>query len=246
MTEQQRADRLVRTFLESEAPERVPDGLLDRIDFATRTSRPRPAWVARLEGHHMDVITGGRRTSGFPRLGLLLAVIALVAAVAAAAIFVGSQKKPTVVTPDASQAPQSSPRFSAAARIPEPGDPIPDDLIGVWSLGSSEFLYIQRGPDPYCQQRFRAVQDCWIFYDGTQGGIQAFGDILTLVDGKIRIMSIGLQDCNGSVSTVTYTRTGDVAQLHVEKPSCFTRDFPPMTLVGSPSGPESAPPRKFP
>jgi hypothetical protein len=250
MTEQQRADRLVRAFLESEAPERVPDGLLDRIELATRTNRPRPAWLARLEGHHVDVITGGRRTTGTPRLGLVLAVIALVAALAAVAIYVGSQKPSNVVTPVVSPAPslngQPSARPSAIGRIPEPGDPIPADLIGVWQVSPAEFLYIQRGPDPFCQGRFKVLQDCWVWYDASQGGIQPTADILTQVDGKIRVMSIGQQDCRNSVSTLTYTRTGDTAELRVEPGSCFTRDFPPMTLVGSPSGPASAPPLKYP
>lgn len=250
MTEQQRADRLVRAFLESEAPDRVPDGLLARIDIATRTSRPRPAWLARLEGHHVDIITGGRRTTGTSRLGLVLAVIALVAVLAAAAIYVGSQKPPNVITPavspSASLTAQPSRASLAVGRIPEPGGPIPGDLIGVWQVSSLEFLYIQRGPDPFCQARFKVVQDCWVWYDASQGGIQPTADILTQVDGKIRVMSIGQQDCRNSVSTLTYTRTGDTAELKVETGSCFTRDFPPMTLVGSESGPASAPPLTYP
>jgi hypothetical protein len=250
MNDNRRADRLLQAWLESEAPDQVPDSLLDRIVFATRTSRPRPTWLARLEGHHMDVITGGRRASGIPRLGLAVALIALVLALAAAAIYVGSQRPPTdvnpVASPSASVTAQQSTRPTSAPRALQPGDPIPADLVGVWSLGPSEFLHIQRGPDPYCQARYKVLQDCWVFDDSRFGGIQDYADILTVVDGKIRVQSIGRQDCAGSLTTVTYTRTGDTAKLNVEPGSCFTREFTPMTLVGSASGPASAPPLTFP
>ena len=88
MTENQRADRLFLTWLESEAPDQAPEELLDRIDSATRSARPRPAWVARLEGHHMEIIEGGRR-SGAPSLGLIVAVVVIaIAALAGAFVLV--------------------------------------------------------------------------------------------------------------------------------------------------------------
>jgi hypothetical protein len=262
MTTNDRATRLLQEWLESEAPLAAPPDLNDRINTATRSSRPRPAWIARLEGHHMDVIEGGRARSA-PRLGLVLAVLGLlVVALAAAAIFSGAFRTavvPPVTSPSASAVTASpvalasatasqSPRPTAGPRIPEPGTAIPDELIGVWYVSPGEYLHIQRGPDPYCQAKYRALQDCWIWWADSLGGIQQFGDILTIVDGKLRDMSIGRQDCAGNVSTMTWTRSGNSLQLHVQPGSCFTRDFPTMYLVGSGEGgaPPSVPPLTFP
>jgi hypothetical protein len=256
MTTNNRAERLLQTWLESEAPQGVPEGLHDRIDTATRAVRPRPRWLARLEGHHMDVIEGGRRSTA-PRLGLVLALIGLIVAGLAAAAFFGSRPTNVIVptttaTPSAttiaSQTATATPRPSAVARIPEPGDPIPAELVGVWYVSPGEYLHIQRGPDPYCQARYRVLQDCWVWWDDSQNGIQASADILTIVDGKLRVMSIGRQDCAGNASTATWSRTGNALELVLEPGHCLTRDFPTMFLVGSGEGgaPASVPPLTFP
>ena len=107
-------------WLESEAPERAPTGLIDQITTATRSARPRPTWIARLEGHHVDVIQGGRRSS-VPRLGLALAVIGFILAVAGAIALVGS-RQPDTVRPQASIAADAvRPQASAAASFVWPG-----------------------------------------------------------------------------------------------------------------------------
>jgi hypothetical protein len=254
MTTNDRAERLLQTWLESEAPQGAPDGLPDRIDTATRAVRPRPRWLARLEGHHMDGIEGGRRSAA-PRLGLVLALIGLVVAGLAAAAFIGSRPANIVVPittasagPTASHAAVATPRTSFVARLPEPGDPIPDELVGVWYVSPGEYLHIQRGPDPYCQAKYRAVQDCWVWWDDALNGIQQSADILTIVDGKLRVMSIGRQDCAGNASTATWTRTGNALVLVLEPGHCLTRVFPTMFLVGSGEGgaPPSVPPLMFP
>ena len=252
MNTKHRADRLLDVWLQLEAPAAPPPELLTDITARTSSTRPRPAWLARLEGHHMDVIQGGRRTRA-PRLGLVLAIIGLLLVAIAAAAFFGSRPQNLVVAPTtgptaSAAAPGASPTpgFTAIPRNPEPGDPIPDDLIGTWSVSPGEYLYIRRGPDPFCQARYRTSQDCWVWYWQPGGGIQSYGDILTIVDGKLRDMSIGNQDCRDQTSTMTWHRTGDQLQLTVEPGSCFSRVFPTMFLVGTAGAPASAPPLQFP
>jgi len=239
----QRAERLLRSWLESEAPTRPPEGLAQRIDTATRSARPRPAWVARLEGHHMDVIEGGRRTTGVPRLGLVLAIIALLLAFAAAAAFFGSRPQNLVVAPTAEPSASAGAAAGPTAipRQPEPGDPIPDDLIGVWEVDYGEYYYILRGPDPYCQKRFQVHQDCSTWVDSN--GQTPFADVLTMVNGTIRDVAVGRGECLGDESLMTFQRTGDKLELVFEPGSCYTRDYPTMHLVGTgEGGPPGKPP----
>ena len=110
MNDEQRADRLLQTWLRSEAPTTVPPGLLHRIHTATRSAPLRPGWVARLGGHHMEVIEGGRR-SGVSRASLAFLVIAVVAALVAAIAFGALQNHPVVVVPEptSSAGPQPTP-----------------------------------------------------------------------------------------------------------------------------------------
>jgi hypothetical protein len=136
MTENQRADRLFLTWLESEAPDQAPEELLDRIDSATRSARPRPAWVARLEGHHMEIIEGGRR-SGAPSLGLIVAVVVIAIAALAGAAFVGTRLVQPPVAPTPSQpavltVPSAAPASSAKAPASTPALPAPAALQGRW------------------------------------------------------------------------------------------------------------------
>ena len=133
MTDEQRRVRLFETWLESEAPVATPAGLLDRIDTATRSARPRPAWVARLEGHHMDVIEGGRR-SGVPRLGLVLAIIGLILAAVGVVAFIASQQPSIVVNPSPSPDASASPSLTAEVS-PEPSlEPTPARVVNAGSL----------------------------------------------------------------------------------------------------------------
>ena len=134
MSDDQRTVRLVQTWLESEAPSQLPIGLIDRIASTTRSSRPRPAWIARLEGHHMDVIEGGRR-SGAPTLGLIVAVVVIAIAALAGAAFVGSRLVQPPVAPTPSQravltVPSAAPASSAKAPASTPA--VPAALQGRW------------------------------------------------------------------------------------------------------------------
>ena len=252
MTEEQRAARLFQTWLESEAPELAPTGLLDQITTATRSARPRPAWMARLEGHHVDIIEGGRRSSA-PRLGLALAVIGLILAIAGALAFAGSQRPTTPVRPEASQAaiasagPDTSPRPSSTFVWPnlavQPGDPIPDEMVGTWYAWEfNEYDYIRQAGDPFCVSHWKTTQACLTFYrNDAPSGFYRNADIVTLVDGKLRFWPIGTGDrCQGQASLVSFKRTGNDVHLTVEPNQCFT-DMSDLTLVGVPGGPATAP-----
>ena len=133
MTDEQRTVRLFETWLESEAPVATPAGLLDRIDTATRSARPRPGWVARLEGHHMDVIEGGRRT-GVPRLGLVLAIIGLILAAVGVAAFIASQQPSVVVNPSPSPDASPNPSLTAEASLEPSLEPTPARVVAAGSL----------------------------------------------------------------------------------------------------------------
>jgi len=119
MNDRRSPEHLLAAWFELEAPPGVPDDLRTDIHHATRRIRPRPAWLARLRGHHMDVIVGGagRRQ---PRLLPLLLVLGLVLALGAAAVYVGSQPRrvPAVILPSPSAATSVGP--SAATPRPTP------------------------------------------------------------------------------------------------------------------------------
>jgi hypothetical protein len=104
----------------------------------------------------------------------------------------------------------------------------------VWEVDPGEYYYILRGPDPYCQKRYQSLQDCSTWWDSF--GQAAYADILTIVDGNIRVMPIGRGNCLGQQSVMTFTRTGDALELAFEPGSCYTRDFPTMHLVGTGEG----------
>jgi hypothetical protein len=93
-------DRLIAAWLSGEAPTGAPDGLRDHVVSTTATLRPRPVWLARLKGNHMDVIAGGRsRQRLTPRHHVpVLVVVGLLLVVAIGALVVGSQlRKPVPV-----------------------------------------------------------------------------------------------------------------------------------------------------
>jgi hypothetical protein len=89
MSDWTRSDRLLEAWLDLEAPPGVPDGLRDDILTATGRIRPRPAWLARLKGNHMDVLIGGRPRQASRLVPILLALMLLIA-IAVAAFSVGS------------------------------------------------------------------------------------------------------------------------------------------------------------
>jgi hypothetical protein len=256
MNTNNRADRLLDVWLQLEAPASPPPELLTTITARTSSIRPRPAWLARLEGHHVDVIQGGRRT-GAPRLGLVLAIIGLLLVAFAAAAYIGSRPQNLVVAP--TTGPSASVEATAAAaagptaipRQPEPGDPMPADVAGTWwGAGNQEFVYYLRAGDDYCVRKYHTLQDCLVYGGNEQlAAFENHADVVTVVDGKLRYFSLPRQDCEGQESFATWKRTGDRLELSVVDPgtgSCFTHLDSPLVLVGTSGAPASAPPLKFP
>ena len=122
MNDPRSTDRLLAAWLELEAPARAPDELPTDIHRATARIRPRPAWLARLGGHHMDVIHGGARRRD-TRLLPLLALLGLLLA-SLVALYVGSHQPPPenpladVATPtSAPDATESTPALSSYADL---------------------------------------------------------------------------------------------------------------------------------
>jgi hypothetical protein len=83
-------ERLLDAWLATEAPPRPPAGLRDDIVHATARIRPRPGWLARLKGNHMDVIVGGRARRDL-RLIPMLALLGLLLVALVGAAVVGSR-----------------------------------------------------------------------------------------------------------------------------------------------------------
>jgi hypothetical protein len=85
-------ERLLAAWMEAEAPPRAPAGLRDDILSATTGIRPRPAWLARLKGNHMNVIMGGRvGRSPYQRYVPILVALGLLLALLVGAAVVGSR-----------------------------------------------------------------------------------------------------------------------------------------------------------
>jgi hypothetical protein len=130
MNDRRSPEQLLSAWFDSEAPSGAPDALRADVITATARTRPRPTWLARLKGNHMDVIAGGadRRQT---RLIPILIVLGLVLALGAAVVYVGSRPPttPTVVNP--SPSPTAAASLPATARptaTPAP-TPISDDAI---------------------------------------------------------------------------------------------------------------------
>jgi hypothetical protein len=246
MTHQRNADRLLEQWLSLEAPS-APTELLDDITAVTSRTRPRPAWLARLEGHHMDVITGGRR-DGVPRLGLVVAILALLVAAVAVAIGVGSRQGPAVVPPAsqsavASEAPSMEPQATPRMRTVQPGDPVPTELLGAW-WDSDRWAYYLAPGDPYCVERWLTTQNCLVYRDATTGEMGTFAEIPTIVEGKLRFQTIAdssSANCRNEASLFTYEITDNALNYTIEPNSCFT-GIGNLVRPGAGDAPASAPP----
>jgi hypothetical protein len=131
MNDRSSPERLLSAWFESEAPTAAPADLRDDIHHATSRIRPRPAWLARLKGNHMDVIVGGARRRE-PRLIPLLLLVGLVLAVVAAAAFVGSQRpaENLGLVPSARPSP-ASPSAPAATPLTDDVTALPFSVIEI-------------------------------------------------------------------------------------------------------------------
>lgn len=250
MTQQRSADRLLEQWLSLEARP-APIELLDDITAVTRRTRPRPVWLARLEGHHMEIIEGGRRT-GIPRLGLVIAIVALVIAAVAVAVGVGNRPAPALL-PLATQAavtgdaPSTEPQATPRMRSVQPGDPVPTDILGTW-WDSDRWAYYLAPGDPYCGERWLTTQTCVVYRDAASGDMGTFAEIATIVDGNLRFMSIAdssSANCRNEVSTFTYVLTEDSLTYTILPDSCFT-GIGNLVRPGVGEAPASAPPAPTP
>jgi hypothetical protein len=118
----------------------------------------------------------------------------------------------------------------------EPGDPIPDALLGTWYHSAPAFLWVLRAGDPACLELPRTSQDCaiWQRLDGRR----LETGILTVVDGRL-----ALQWVQGGCSTTSVYSFGiPVDRLTLRLVSgCQTGDFA-LTRAGTGDAP-SAPPK---
>ena len=114
-------DRLLTSFFELDAPRHEPDDLLPRVLTITRRRRPTPSWRATLRGSPMTTRTGPLRASTTRGLAVALLLIAALAALAVAAVFVGS--RPSVVAPVAPTAAPTVPAVAPSARLSPSASP---------------------------------------------------------------------------------------------------------------------------
>ena len=195
----------------------------------------------------MNVIEGGRRTTS-PRLVLVLAIIGLMLALLGAAAFIGSRQQQTKTVPNTSvsvpsglPAASSQPGGSKGLRATQPGDPLPDTLIGTWySPSTNEYAYYLRAGDPYCVQHWKTQQDCQVWYAEGMDGWQQNANIVTVADGQLRYWSIGNDRCKDQASLASYTVSADTLSPTVLPGQCFT-GLPSFVRVGSGGAPSSAP-----
>jgi streptogramin lyase len=137
MNDRRSPEHLLSAWFELEAPPGAPDDLRTDIYRATSRIRPRPAWLARLKGNHMDVIVGGARRRD-PRLIPVLLLVGLLLAIVAAAAIVGSQRndRPVVVPPTASATPSvatptATPSEPAASPLADASIDFPYNVIEI-------------------------------------------------------------------------------------------------------------------
>ncbi|HSL35001.1 MAG TPA: hypothetical protein VK871_15215 [Candidatus Limnocylindrales bacterium] len=137
MNDRRSPEHLLSAWFELEAPPGAPDDLRTDIYRATSRIRPRPAWLARLKGNHMDVIVGGARRRD-PRLIPILLLVGLLLAIVAGVAFVGSQRndRPVVVPPSASATssvatPTATPSEAAASPLADASVSLPYPVLEV-------------------------------------------------------------------------------------------------------------------
>jgi hypothetical protein len=127
MNPRDNTDRLLSAWLELEAPATVPDDLRIDIHRATARIRPRPAWLARLRGNPMEVITGGAGRRRDARLVPVLLLFLLLLALMAGAAYVGSSRDDDLVVAPSPGASAAAP--SAVTSTTPAASPVSDATI---------------------------------------------------------------------------------------------------------------------
>lgn len=121
MTNSTSTEDLIRRWIVVEAPTSAPEGLRDDIVAVTARMRPRPAWVARWKGNHMDVIVGGRARQRVGLVPVLVAIALVVALLGAAAIGAQLVRLP------------GPPPVPTRIALPGPGAQVALGPDGVWA-----------------------------------------------------------------------------------------------------------------
>lgn len=206
MNDRDRVHRLVTSWLESEAPLGARPELLEHIVSTTGRARPRPRWLARMKGNHMDVIEGGRGR-GALRLIPILVVLGLLAVLVAGLAAVGAFRNdpPAIAVVDPVASGESTPFMRPII----PGEPLPDSVIGSWRERQGDeygvlYMHILRAGDPVCLAYVQTTQDCsvlqWAADDLYLSDIQ----ILTIQEGKIHQVEFLGRNCTPRSTDFTF------------------------------------------
>jgi hypothetical protein len=245
MNERDRVDRLITSWLDERAPSNATAELLADIVSTTSRRRPRPAWLARIEGHHMNVIEGGR-SRGLPRLIPFLVLLGLAVALAAAAVGSGAFRN----DPQPIGIVEPSPSADAAVASPTPfmrkptiGDPIPDEMIGSWRERDGDlYTHIFRAGDPACIVYVQTTQDCSILQWAADDFYLSDIQILTIKDGKLHQVEYLGRNCRPNVTDFVFTVDADSFRVEPSPPTPCNSVVVEMVRAGVGAVPTAKPP----
>jgi len=227
-------DRTVSEWLHADADHRVPDHL-DAVLRRTRTERQRPAWSS-LE-RWLPVQTT-LRLAPVPRIAWMVAVVALLIALAAAFLLVGSRPRvPAPFGPARNGILMSSRDGDIYAIDPASGKQSAVvagssfDFGATFSRDGSKFMFL-RGSPAGCGQ-----QDCPLTLmvanaDGTgvralTAGLPAFDWQDWSPDGSQIAIAVGAPDGNGHVIEVVNVDGSGIRTLEVGRPAHELSWLPP-------------------
>ena len=117
----------------------------------------------------------------------------------------------------------------------EPGDPIPDGLLGPWSHSSGGFLWFLRAGDPACLDRPRTVQDCALWQSA---GRPVESAIVAVVDGRLEVQWIQGGCAGRAIYSFGLREDGLTMRL---VGGCQSGDFV-LICAGSAGAPSAPPP----
>jgi len=234
MNTSDRFDRTVSEWLHADAEHRVPDHL-DAVLRRTRTERQRPAWSS-FE-RWLPVQTTLRLTP-VPKIAWMLAVVALLIALAATILLVGSRPRiPAPFGPARNGILMSSRDGDIYAIDPASGKPSaviagsPFDFGATFSRDGSKFIFL-RGSPAGCGQ-----QDCPLTLmvanaDGT--GVRALTAGLPALDwqdwspdGSQVAIAVGAPSGSGHVIEVVNVDGSGIRTLDVGRPAHELAWLPP-------------------
>lgn len=219
MNDRDRVDRLVTSWLESEAPLGARPELLEHIVSTTGQVRPRPFWLARMKGNHMDVIEGGRARRAFrltPILVLLGLLAVLIAGLAAVGAFRNDPPAIAVVDPVASGSPTPTPFMRPII----PGEPLPESVIGSWREKNGDlYMHILRAGDRVCLDYVQTTQDCSVLQWAADDFYLTDIQILTIQEGKIHQVEFLGRNCDPRSTDLTFEVSANALRIEPSPPT---------------------------